>query len=283
MTLHDAAEALGVHYMTAYRYVRLGLLDAHKQGGTWQVSESALDAFRATSERGATPEGRRHAPWAARFETRLLAGDARGARGVIDAALSAATELDDVYLGIIAPAMASIGERWERGEVDVAVEHRAAGIVLRILGQLGPRFARRGRSRGAVVLGAPAGEGHFLPLAIVADLLRGAGWEVADLGADVPPDSFARVAADVQRLVAIGVGVATAEHLSSAEVTIATLRETLGDGIPILVGGGAVDDEAHAVRLGADGWAPDARALIDVLERIAGGEWPLQGGTVEAI
>ena len=44
MTLHEVAEELGVHYMTAYRSVRLGQLRAHKVGGVWQVEQSALDA-----------------------------------------------------------------------------------------------------------------------------------------------------------------------------------------------------------------------------------------------
>jgi excisionase family DNA binding protein len=283
MTLHDAADALGVHYMTAYRYVRLGMLEARKHGGTWRVTESALAALRAETDQSAAPKPRRHAPWPARFEARVLAGDARGAWGVIEAALTAATDLEDVYLGIIVPAMSSIGDRWERGEVDVAEEHRAAGITMRILGRLGPRFARRGRSRGIVVLGAPAGEGHSLPLAIVADVVRGAGWEVVDLGADVPPDSFARVAAGMQRLVAIGVGVAATAHLDSARATVLALRDAVGDHVPILLGGHAVTDGDQATGLGADGWAPDARALIEVLERIAAGTWPGEDGVVEAM
>ena len=40
LTLHEAAEELGVHYMSAYRYVRLGLLDAAKRGGVWKVERS---------------------------------------------------------------------------------------------------------------------------------------------------------------------------------------------------------------------------------------------------
>ncbi len=47
LTLHEAAAELGVHYMTAYRYVRLGQLDAVKRSGTWRVSRAELDRFRA--------------------------------------------------------------------------------------------------------------------------------------------------------------------------------------------------------------------------------------------
>ncbi len=95
MTLQEAADALGVHYMTAYRYVRLGLLDAQKVGGTWQVGQDALEAFRSErSERSpddgtSIPRRGSQAPWSERFEARLVAGDARGAWGVVEAAMEA--------------------------------------------------------------------------------------------------------------------------------------------------------------------------------------------------
>ena len=46
LTLQEVADELGVHYMTAYRYVRLGVMDASKSGGVWQVPRSAVDRFR---------------------------------------------------------------------------------------------------------------------------------------------------------------------------------------------------------------------------------------------
>src|SRR5262249_16794486 len=145
-----------------------------------------------------------------------------------------------------------------------AAEHRASGIALRIVGRLGPRFARRGRTRGALVVGAPAGERHSLPLALLADVVRSAGWEVHDLGADVPPADFAASAASVPRLVAVGVSVTSSSCVAAAAETIAVLREALP--VPVLVGGRAVTDEAVAEALGADGWAVDGRGVVDLLD-----------------
>ena len=53
LTLSEAAVRLGVHYMTAYRYVRLGLLPAQKAGGGWRVQKRAVEMFR----RGSDPTG----------------------------------------------------------------------------------------------------------------------------------------------------------------------------------------------------------------------------------
>jgi MerR family transcriptional regulator, light-induced transcriptional regulator len=271
LTLQEVADLLGVHYMTVYRYVRLGLLEADKVAGTWQVTPAALAELRDRSAVApASPvRGRRRAPWAERLEHRLAAGDATGSWSVIEAALAAGAELDEVYLDIVAPALRTIGQRWAEGVLDVGVEHRASVITGRLLGRLGPRFHRRGRSRGTVVLGAPAGEHHALPLALLADVVRGRGWDVSDLGADVPARSFARTAAASQRLRMVGVSISTPESMRAGEETIAALRGAL-NGVPILAGGHAVVDEALARSIGADGWAPHGRAVAALLDTLAG-------------
>jgi excisionase family DNA binding protein len=272
LTLHQAAHRLGVHYMTAYRYVRLGLLAAHKEGGTWRVSPADLDAF---IERATAPPvpgedlagGRRRAPWARRLEDRLLAGDAAGAWGVIEASMAAGTELEDVYLDVLTPAMWSIGTRWESGDIDVADEHRATAIAMRLIGRLGPRFARRGRSRGTVMLANPQGERHAMGLAVVGDLLRAAGFQVSELGADVPHESLARAAQSVDDLVAVGLSISTEDHVAEAEAAIAELRAG-GVTVPVVVGGHGVVAGARVA--GADVTAADARDLVRVMEELAG-------------
>ena len=269
LTLQEAADLLGVHYMTAYRYVRLGLLDASKVGGTWRVTRADVEALRTSGTSSLEPEpasGRRKAPWASRLEARLVAGDGRGAWGVIEAALAAGAELNEVYLDVISPAMVNIGQRWHDGDIDVAIEHRATGIAFRLIGRLGPRFARRGRTRGSVLLGTPPSERHSLPIAILSDLLRGEGWEVSDLGADMPIDSFVRTALDMPDLVSVGVSVTTVDALPAAAELLAALTAALTD-VYVVVGGLAIHDREHALSLGAHGYAGSAREFAAQLNR----------------
>ena len=268
LTLHEAAEQLGVHYMTAYRYVRLGQLDAVKVGGIWQVTSAALDAFRRQRD-GAQPARLRSVPWSDRLESRLLAGDAAGAWGVIESALAGGSSVGDVYVDVLAPALHSIGDRWAAGEIDVAIEHRASGITSRLIGRLGSRCVRRGRSRGSIVLGSPAGERHSLVVAMLADLLRLEGWDVSDLGADTPATSFVLTAALLDDLVAVGISVTNPESLASAAETCALLRETAA-ATPIVLGGQAIEGEAHARSLGADGYAADAASMVQLLDTLSG-------------
>ncbi len=268
LTLQEAADELGVHYMTAYRYVRLGQLDAHKVGGTWQVTSAALEAFRS-ERRGDQPSRRRTVPWSDRLEARLLAGDAAGAWGVLESALAGGSSVSDAYVEVLAPALRSIGDRWERGEIDVAIEHRASGIANRLIGRLGSRCVRRGRSRGAILLGTPEGERHSLPGAILSDLLRLEGWDVSDLGADTPVDSFVLAANSIDDLVAVGLSVTSQESIAAAAATCRALRASESS-VPILLGGLAIESTEHARSLGGDAYASDAASLVRLLDELNG-------------
>ncbi len=275
LTLHEAAEELGVHYMTAYRYVRLGLLVANKRKGVWSVQRSAIDAFRAGSDRSPVTAGQR-APWSERFEVLLVSGDAQGAWGVVDKALASGMSLDSVYLDVLTPAMVSIGERWSAGELDIGIEHRASGIAMRIIGQIGPRFARRGRSRGQIVLASPTGELHGLPLAMLSDLLRLEGWSVADLGPNLPAASLVRLLQDTPDAVAIGLSASSIESLAALAEMCATVRQAVPD-LLVVVGGGAIRHREHAQALGAHEWAMTSEQMSDLIEaHLAAGETELQ-------
>lgn len=285
LTLHESAESLGVHYMTVYRYVRLGLLRADKVRGTWRVTRSDLEVFQASSASSgesassaneSDPDstegssvkansGRRRAPWAKRFESRLVAGDVQGSWGVIEAALASGAQLDDIYQDIVAPALQSIGERFSNGDLDISIERRAVGIVTRLIGRLGPRFTRRGRSRGEVVVGAVAGEFHTIALSMSADLLRRHGWDVSDLGADVPASGFVHMALSIEGLTAIGLSVVMSQHLVTAAEAIQEIRSAV-PGLAIVIGGAAIIDREHAESLGADHFAKDARQLVLILD-----------------
>lgn len=267
--MHEAAERLGVHYMTAYRYVRLGVLPAEKSGGSWRVREADVTAFAAgtkfpASADDAAPSGRRRAPWSERLEARLTAGDGRGSWSVVEAALAAGATVDEVYLDVIAPALRRIGQRWADGELDVASEHRATGIAFRLVGRLGPRFGRRGRTRGSVLIGTPPGERHSMPTAMFADLMRGEGFEVFDLGADMPVDAFVSAALETPDLVAVCVSVTGSDSLPAARELLAALRASVPE-VRLVAGGRAIPDALVAAELGAE-WAPDAAGFLALVD-----------------
>lgn len=258
ITLNEAAEKLGVHYMTAYRYVRTGRLDAVKVGGEWRVSESDLAAFvAAAAAPAAKTSGGRNArvDYHQRLEDRLLVGDENGAWSVIESALGSGTEPREIYLQVLAPALAHIGEEWAAGRVTVAEEHRASVVTQRIIGRLGPRFNRPGRKRGTVVIGAPQGDHHSVPSAMASDLLRGQGFSVIDLGANSPAQSFLDALRTVDDLVGAGICATHSDNDAAIEDTIELIHTDVG--CAVVLGGGAITAEsrtcgADVVSLGAD-------------------------------
>ncbi|MEI8161160.1 MAG: helix-turn-helix domain-containing protein [Actinobacteria bacterium] len=269
MTLHEAAEMLDVHYMTAYRYVRLGLLPAHKAAGTWRVLLSDLRQFQGQNPQPIDVEDSRkkNVLWWERLEARLLAGDGSGAWAVVEAALVAGVSVEDIYTKVLSPAMVSIGDQWARGDLEIYYEHQASAIVGRIMGRLGPRFVGRGRTKGSIVVGAPQGERHGLVVSMVADLLRQRGWEVFDLGADLPAQSFIAAVKNTPDVVAACVSVTSPSARDAACELIAALREASGDAVPIYVGGAAVLSAPDAEELGAHGWASNVDVLVGLLEQ----------------
>ncbi len=255
--LRAAAERLDVHYMTAYRYVRLGTLPATKVGGEWRVKVADLARVTQQDEPRPGPGGLRWPKYRTQLGDRLIAGDEAGAWSVVERALASGATARDIHLELIAPALRTIGEKWTHGDLDVADEHRASSVAGRLIARLGPSFARRGRKRGVVVVGAAAGDHHSIPVSILADILRGEGLEVIDLGANTPPESFVRTALDRDDVVAVAISVGSDVSLPSARQAAAHVHR-YGPGIPVFVGGPAVLTEEDARGLGADEYGTSA-------------------------
>ncbi len=265
VTLTEAARRLGVHYMTAYRYVRLGRLPASQRRGRWLVPEDALGALERPGARGSAHSWQRRRRG---LDARLVAGDAGGAWAVVEQAMAQGATPLAVYLDLLAPVLKGIGERWAAGQATVEQEHRATAAALRVLGRLSPCFGHPGRPRmGTVILGGAPGDPHVVPVAMVADVVRAEGFRVVDLGANVPKASFLKAAEAEDELLAVGVSLsANGAWVSAADVLTALRR--VRPQAALLVGGPAVADAGRATSLGADAWAPDAARAASLLEEL---------------
>lgn len=273
LTIEQAADRLGVHYMTVYRYVRIGRLPAEYHDGRWHIEADDLPLVeRSRRSRGS---GRNRAGGdgdgpaaegsligaADRLLDRLLAGDSAGSWLIVENALLAGGPAD-VYLEILAPCLRRIGDAWADGSLSIADEHRATAMALGIVGRLGPLFGRRGRRRaGTVLLAGAEGDPHAIPLMMVADVLRSSGFGVVQLGANVPVGTLLTAAAVIEDLLAIGISASTEQTALNAGEAAARLHEQV-PGVPVFLGGPAIADEDRAAALGADGWAANAAATV---------------------
>ena len=160
-----------------------------------------------------------------RLEDRLVAGDEPGAWTIVESRLGSGSDPDEVLLDGLGQAMRSVGEGWEAGDYTVDDEHRASGVASRVVARLGARFTTRGPKRGSVILGTPPHEMHGLPTAMAANVLRGRGFDVVDLGADVPEDAFGNAVTKTPRAVAVAVGVTTGNHDRAVRAIVRAVHE----------------------------------------------------------
>ncbi len=250
LTLPEVAGELGVHYMTAYRYIRIGRLIAHKDGREWKVRRRDLDLLVSNSAAGQSSPPKR-ADWHDRLFNRVTAFDDQGAWVTLEAALTAGLDPLDAYNDVIIPVLHRLGKEWRAGAISIAEEHAATNVCQRIVGRLGLRTSRRGVSKGTVVLGCPANEEHRLATSIAADIFRLGGYEVVDCGVDLPPDSFATLVRNTPRLVAVGISsTATNNEAATAELIEATRDHN--PNATIILGGGAACSIEPAKALGSD-------------------------------
>jgi MerR family transcriptional regulator, light-induced transcriptional regulator len=267
ISLQEAALQLGLHYMTVYRYVRTGKLPATQDGIVWRVRTRDVHALDERRKVAGRPRSRREASTDTRqaLEARLLAGDSAGAWWLVEGRLGGGLDPSGVLTTLVSPALRSIGDRWAEGELSVADEHRATAMAQRIIGRLGLQFGRPGRSRGTVILAAPEGDLHTLPVAIVADLLRWRGFDVSELGANTPSDALAEAVDQADRLVAVGIASTTTGQDAEVTLSVEAVRVTV-PGAAIVLGGGAIRDSVHARAMGADIWT--GRDGLNVVEAV---------------
>lgn len=234
LDLQTAADQLGVHYQTAYRWARSGMLEASLVAGRYRIDPGALSRFAATRSQPKRPAPRRPRDGFERLQERfhgqLVGNDERTARRLVADLLRDGVSLTTTIEEVIAPVLARIGESWAAGRSTIVEEHQASAIVERVLAANLP--SPRGRRRGTAVVAAPSGDRHALPTLMAAAALREDNWHVHHLGSDLPGEELPRFcAAEAVDLVVLT--VTNAETLEAAASTAATL-ELLGT--PVLVG-----------------------------------------------
>jgi len=198
LRLQEAADLLGVHYQTAYGWVRSGQLPARKIRRGYEVSEADVRALAAARELGRQPATEiRVRDWAAqadRLYDAIVSGQETAARRAVER-LAGHVRITDLCDRVIAPALRRVGDQWAAGAVSIAVEHRAAAICERLISAHASPPA--GRPRGVAVVATPSGERHGMSALMAAASLREHRWQVHHLSADLPAAEIAVLAETV--------------------------------------------------------------------------------------
>jgi methanogenic corrinoid protein MtbC1 len=207
---------------------------------------SAAEAARLAASPAMTATAGVDADLAEGFGERLEAAferfDETDANAILDDAFARFT-IEAVVARILLPLMNGIGVRWQSGDVSIAQEHFATGVLRgRMLSLARNWGAGGGRS---ALLACPPGEHHDLGLVAFGLVLRGRGWRVTYLGTDLPIETLADTATKLSPDAVILASVAT-EPFAAAARKIASLSRR----VPVLLGGAGADEDL-AARLGA--------------------------------
>jgi 5-methyltetrahydrofolate--homocysteine methyltransferase len=169
-------------------------------------------------------------------------------------------------------AMAAIGQRFEEGTYFLPELLLAGEMLRQISDQVKPHLqAQAGAPQklGRVVIGTVKGDIHDIGKNIVTFMLDANGFEVRDLGVDVPPQKFVEAIRDFGPQVVGLSGFLTLAFEAMKETVEAIKAAGLRDGVKIMIGGGQINDKIQ-VYAGADAYGKDAVAGVSLAKKWVG-------------
>ncbi len=200
----------------------------------------------------------------------VLEGDHERAVILTREALAQDASPEDVVQSGLQAAMLEVGRRYSEGEFYVPDMLFAARAVSKAMEVLRPRLVGGvTASLGKVLVGSVAGDIHDIGKNLVVMFLQGAGFEVKDLGTDVSAERFVATVEEHKPDI-LGMSALLTTTMPAMRTTIEALEQAkLRDTVKVVVGGAPVAQH-FADQIGADGYAPDGGAAIELCRGLVG-------------
>uniref|UniRef100_A0A7J3X4J0 Cobalamin-binding protein n=1 Tax=Thermofilum pendens TaxID=2269 RepID=A0A7J3X4J0_THEPE len=200
----------------------------------------------------------------------IVEGDEERSRRAARELVGRGADPREVVSSVMVPAMRRVGELFERGEYYIPELVLSAEAFRAAMEEVRPALRGGGTpARAVVVLGTVRGDIHELGKNLAAVVFEAEGFEVVDLGVDVPPEKFAEA---VEKYGARVVGMSalmTTTMLEQRNVIEELKRRGLRDRV-IVVAGGAPVTEEWVREIGADVWGRDAFEAVAVVKKLLG-------------
>ncbi|MBN1435438.1 MAG: corrinoid protein [Sedimentisphaerales bacterium] len=196
----------------------------------------------------------------------VIKGDQNTAKEVVSAALAEGMAPETILNDGLIAGMNVVGAAFKKNEVyvpEVLIAARAMKMAMEILE---PKLVEAGvEPVGTVVIGTVKGDLHDIGKNLVAMMLKGAGFNVVDIGTDVPADQFVNAAKENKaKLIALSALLTTT--MPMMEETVKAVAAA-GLGAKVFIGGAPVTQD-YADKIGAAGYAADAASAVDVAKEL---------------
>ena len=169
---------------------------------------------------------------------------------------------------MLIPALDAVGEDYEKGKVFLPQLIQAATAAQSAFGVIKQSMASQGGAdKGKIVIATVQGDVHDIGKNIVRLLLENYGYDVIDLGKDVPPQKIVDAAIE-NKVKLVGLSALMTTTVGAMEETIRLLNEQYPECKTVV--GGAVLTADYAQQIGADCYAKDAKASVDYAKTVYG-------------
>jgi methanogenic corrinoid protein MtbC1 len=206
---------------------------------------------------------------ATEYLSALLRGNQQEANRLILKAVEDGTDLRDIYLQVLEKVQLELGRLWQTNQLTVAQEHFCTHVTELVMAQLSPYIHQSTKNGRTLVATCVAGELHEIGIRMVSDFFALSGWKTYFIGANTPTKSILQTV--YQRkpdLLALSVTIPW--YVPEAERVIAEVKkDNQLNNIKTIVGGRAFKlDQELWKKIGADGFAPDAPAALDLAAKL---------------
>ena len=196
----------------------------------------------------------------------IIKGDQNTAVEITKQALTEGTAAKSILDDGLIAGMDVVGARFKKNEVyipEVLIAARAMKMAMEILE---PELVKAGvEPIGTLAIGTVQGDLHDIGKNLVAMMLKGAGFEVVDLGVDVGPEKFVEQA-KAKGIQLIGMSALLTTTMPGIEKTVKALKDA-GLSTKVIIGGAPVTQD-YADKIGADGYASDAASAVDMTKSL---------------
>jgi corrinoid protein of di/trimethylamine methyltransferase len=186
-------------------------------------------------------------------------------------ALARGLSATDILEKGLAKGLKTIGKKFQNGELFLMHLVASGEAVKKALSEiLEPELIKsktERRSLGKVVLGTVSGDIHDIGKNILGAMLLSAGFEVYDLGKDVPVEEFVKKTKETNADIVAASALLSTTMLAQQELVEALVSEGLRDNVKIMIGGAPVTEE-WAKEIGADGYGEDAVQAVEVAKKL---------------